>query len=244
MAHVPLSQLPASQDRSLGEVAYQAIKREIVRCGLAPGTEHTEMGLAGRFNFGRAAVRVALMRLTHEGLVHGLPRRGYFISPVTLRDIQDIFELRLLLEPAAARRAAGQVDGVQLHRLNALCQAGYSPDDSDSAAAFLQANKELHVTIARASGNERLAETLGRLLDEMERLFHLGLALRDRTLEMQHEHSSLVEALVAGDGKQAEQIAAEQIETAQKMVVDAVLASSSVRNAGIVLTPPGPRASR
>jgi DNA-binding GntR family transcriptional regulator len=218
----------------LTDVAYDSIKERIVRCVLAPGTEVTEGQLAAHHMLGRAPVRAALLRLGQERLVRALPRRGYLITPITVRDVDDIFELRLLLEPAAARRAAGHVDMEQLRRLDALCRAGYAPGDRESAAVFLRANKEFHVTIARASGNERLADALAGLLDSMERLFHLGLRLRNRTQEMQHEHKALVEALAAGDGRSAERISSEQIEAAKTMVMDAILSSSSVRSVRIV----------
>jgi DNA-binding GntR family transcriptional regulator len=217
----------------LSDQAFRQIKRDIIRCALAPGIEVTEAQLAERYRLGRAPVRVALLRLGHEGLVRPVPRRGYVVAPITLRDVQDIFQLRLLLEPAAARLAAGRVDGERLRRLDTLCRAGYTPGDRASASAFLRANKEFHVTIARASGNERLAETLARLLEEMERLFHLGLAVRNRTTEMQHEHATLVNALVAGDGTTAARLAVEQIESAQKMVWDAVMSSSSLLTTSI-----------
>ncbi len=207
----------------LSDHAYESIKRDIIRCALVPGEEVTEAKLALRLGLGKAPVRAALARLSQEGLVRPLPRRGYLVPPVTLRDVQDIFELRMLLEPAAARMAAGRVEGERLRQLDSICRAGYVPGDRESEADFLRANRDFHVTIAEASGNARLANTMAGLLDEMERLLHLGLALRNRTEEMQHEHKALVDALIRGDGDTAARIAAEQVEAARKMVLDAIL---------------------
>lgn len=209
----------------LSDLAYEQIKRDIIRCALAPGEEVTEAKLALRLGLGKAPVRAALARLSQEGLVRPLARRGYLVPPVTLRDVQDIFQLRMLLEPAAARMAAGRVESERLRQLDAVCRAGYVPGDRESEAEFLRANRDFHVTIAAATGNARLANTLAGLLDEMERLLHLGLALRNRTEEMQHEHKALVDALIRGDGDAAAEIAAEQVEAARKMVMDAILSS-------------------
>src|SRR5258705_382776 len=85
--------------------------------------------------------------------------------------------------------------GTSTHRLRALdeaCRAGYQPGDAKSTSRFLDSNKAFHVEIARATGNERLADAVEQLLDEMTRLLHLGLGLRNRSQEMLREHRALV----------------------------------------------------
>ena len=218
MAHVaPVGRLT---DR-----AYHAIKQDILVCELAPGEDVTERGLGERYGLGKAPLREALIRLTHEGLLKAIPRSGYRITPVTIQDVEDIFALRRLLEPEAARQAAGRIDGTLLKELNALCRAGYTPGDRASETAFLRANRQFHVAIADASGNRRLARLLEQLLEETERLFHLGLAVRDRTEEMQHEHEDLVSALVSGDAAAAESATIRQIDAARTMVMDGILSA-------------------
>jgi DNA-binding GntR family transcriptional regulator len=151
------------------------------------------------------------------------------VAPVTLGAVNDIFDLRVILEPAAARKAAGRVESKKLHELEAIVLAGYSPGDRESERKFLRANKNFHVAVAEASGNKRLAEALFHVLDEMERLFHLGLALRNRSEEMKHEHESLIEALVANEPDKAEKITIEQIESARRMVLTAIIESASMQ---------------
>jgi DNA-binding GntR family transcriptional regulator len=215
------------------QTAYDLIKRAIIRCDLAPGQQITEEQLAERFGFGRAAVRPALKRLYQEQLVQTMTRQRYVIPPITLKDAYDLFELRLLLEPVAARRAAGRVDPVQLHRLDELCRAQYQPGDRDSAEAFLRANAEFHVTVARASGNAMLAEVIANLLDREQRLNHLAHMLQDRNADAYHEHHDLVAALVAGDGERAEQVMADGIRSARTFVVDALTSSPSIQLANV-----------
>jgi DNA-binding GntR family transcriptional regulator len=194
-------------------------------CELAPGAAVTERELGARYGLGKAPLREALIRLGHEGLLESIPRSGYRITPVTIQDVQDIFALRLLLEPAAARQAAGRIDEALLYELNELCRAGYTPGDRTSESAFLRANRQFHVAIADASGNRRLARLLGQLLEETERLFHLGLAVRDRTEEMKHEHEDLLAAVVGGDADGAERATIAQVTAARAMVMDGILSS-------------------
>lgn len=226
--------------RRLSDLAYSRIRGDIIRCLLGPGVEVTEAQLASRYRLGKSPVRSALARLCQEGLLQPLPRRGYLVAPVTLQDVHDIFQLRLVLEPAVARLAVGRTDNERLRELDAICKAGYVPGDKESEAAFLKANKEFHVTIARASGNRRLCKTISDLLDEMERLLHLGLSLRNRTDEMQHEHRALLEALSQGDEEAAERVTQEQIETARKMVIDALLSSPAIME--VTIKAPAPTA--
>ena len=218
----------------LSERAYERIKHDIICCLIAPGTEVSETQLCAQYRLGKAPVRSALSRLAHDGLVRAIPRRGYMVTPVTLKDIQDVFELRLLLEPRAARLAAGRVDAKRLQMLDEICRAGYQPGEPKSTARFLEANKEFHVAIAQAAGNARLAHAIAQLLDEMTRLLHLGLGIRNRSQEMQHEHRTLVRALVRGEGATAEKICQQQIEAARDMVLKAILNSNALMNAAIV----------
>ncbi len=218
----------------LSDRAYERIKQDIIGCIFFPGAEISEAQLCAQYKLGKAPVRMALSRLAHDGLVRAIPRRGYMVTPVTLQDIHDVFALRLMLEPPAARLAAGRVDIKRLRVLDEICRAGYQAAEPKSITRFLEANKSFHVTIAQAAGNQRLTHAIEQLLDEMTRLLHLGLGSRDRTQEMQHEHRTLVRALVRGDGATAERICQEQIEAARDMVLKAILKSSSIMNFAIV----------
>jgi DNA-binding GntR family transcriptional regulator len=214
----------------LSDRAYERIRHDIISCALAPGAEISETQLCAHYKLGKAPVRMALNRLAHDGLVRAIPRRGYRVAPVTLKNVHDVFELRLMLEPAAARMAAGKMDAERLRKLDEACRADYEPGDLRSTSRFLEANKAFHVEIARAAGNMRLADAVEKLLDEMTRLLHLGLGLRNHSQEMTREHRALVKALVRGDGATAERVCRERIEAARSMVLSAILTSTSVMN--------------
>lgn len=219
----------------LTERAYERIHRDIISCAIAPGSEISENELATQYKLGKAAVRVALTKLAHDGLVRAIPRRGYMVVPVTLKDIHDVFELRLMLEPPAARMAAGKVNTQRLKGYDEICAQGYQPGDAKSTSRFLDANKAFHVEIAQATGNQRLAAAIEQLLDEMTRLLHLGLGLRKGSQETLHEHKALVKALARGDGETAERICREQIDAARNIILSAILTSRSVMNLPITV---------
>ncbi len=222
---------PIEAPSSLTDQAVLAIRRDILTARLAPGAALSEGSLATALSLGKAPIRAALARLADEGLVAAVPRRGWVVALVTIRDIHEVFDLRLLLEPEAARRAAGRVDTVMLQRLDAVCAAGYQPDDGDSAADFLAANKAFHVAVAELSGNARLARQIDRLLDESTRMLVLGLRRRDRSGEMAHEHQELIEALALGRAEEAARIMHEQVDASRRMV----LAALTAPDAGIAI---------
>src|SRR5919197_450469 len=87
---------------SLADQAYARIRRRIVGCELAPGDQVTESQLVETHGIGKTPVREALQRLAQEGLVQPIRRHGYRVAPITLRDVRDLFGLRLIIQPAAA----------------------------------------------------------------------------------------------------------------------------------------------
>ena len=107
-----------STDRNLNDIAYRTIKDDIISCALEPGEDISEGMLAARYGLGKAPIRSALMRLRQEGLVVSRGRLGNAVSAVTFRDVQEIFQLRLVLEVTAVRLAAGKVDARRLRALN------------------------------------------------------------------------------------------------------------------------------
>jgi DNA-binding GntR family transcriptional regulator len=204
---------------SLGERAYQAIKQAFTRCELPPGEFVTEALLAERFRLGKAPIRAALIRLSHEGLVVPIARRGHQASPITIKHVHDTFELRILLETEGALLAAGSVDGDYLRKLDAECAAGYDRSQPSDVARYLMVNKQIHAAITSASGNERLAAVHHDLLDDMERIFHYALRLGDENLEVKHDHQLLIDALVRPDGREAARATAQALRAAESVMI-------------------------
>src|SRR6266576_1821772 len=154
---------PASELRS-GAAAHERLRHAIVRLELEPGSPMSEAQLLERFGFSKAAVRAALARLRAEGLVLAEPRRGHVVAPLTMRDVLEIYDLRLALEPAAAEAAAGAMDGAELKRLRALADPEFDVDDAKALERFLAANRAIHLAIMHAAGNERAAAIVERVL--------------------------------------------------------------------------------
>ncbi|MEP7019158.1 MAG: GntR family transcriptional regulator [Pseudonocardiales bacterium] len=193
---------------SSAAAAYRRLHHAIVRVELPPGAPISEAQLVERYGYSKAAVRAALARLRADGLVLAQPRRGHVVAPLTMRDVREIYDLRLLLEPPSAAAAAGQLSRDELARLRALCQPVPDLDDDASAERFLQANRAIHVSIAEAGGNGRSAAIVAQLLDDSERarLIALRSGAAEHGLRAHAEHLDLLDALESGDGRAAKRL--------------------------------------
>lgn len=227
---------PSSLDgTSQGDAAYARIRRDILSCRLMPGVKITEPGLMDSYGIGKSSCRIALTRLCHEQFVVSLPRKGYQVAPITVKDVEEVFTLRVQLEPLAARLAVGKVDIDRLRELEAACRVRHLVPLPDQIDVFMDANKAFHLEIARATGNERLLRSLSGLMDEMTRLVALGFNVQGTKPEIKHDHNAMIAAFEEGDGKRAELIARRHIETFQAMTLEKVYASLSEAGASLPL---------
>jgi len=181
--------------RSKKERVYHALRREILTLALAPGQVLVEGAVARRFGVSKTPVREALALLQQDGLVESLPRRGYLVTGITVRDVHELCEVRAALEGAAAELAATRITPAELKALEALLVPPHVSVDGKTLRRHLEGNRRFHVAIARASGNQRLARLVGRTLDEMTRLIAMGYETG--------EHAELIAALRSGDGHRA-----------------------------------------
>ena len=217
--HVKPDQAPAR----MIDLAYSRLRKDVMMCVIAPGEEVTEAQLALRYGLGKTAVRSALMRLSQEGMAVVHPRRGYQIAPVTIKHIRELFQLRALLEPEAARLGVPNVDVAVLRKFDAILARGFKQGDAEGEAAFLSANRAFHLTLTFAAGNERLTRILEDVIDQMERLFHLGLTRSMQREKLRGEHQDLVDAVEAGDADRAAKIVADHVETMRQTVIEGVM---------------------
>lgn len=225
-----------SDERPQAELAYETIREAILCCDLGPGDHVSEIQLASRFGFGRAAVRAALTRLGHDRLVEAIPRRGYAVAPITFQNVQDLFGVRLIIEPAAARLAASRIDRAMIAELERLNEASAHVPGNDDLIALRKANKAFHAAVANISGNERLALMTNHVLEELDRVLYLKQVnvVWDRIDTTFAEHQRLIDALAARDSRAAEQAAYDHIVPNQRAVIDALIASPGLRSINLV----------
>ncbi len=184
---------------SLADQVYARLRTEILHCQLPPGTELSEAELAARFAVSKTPVREALVTLRQEGLVLTFPRRGYQVAPITFGDMNELFDLRIMLEAGAVELACQRISDEQVAHLGALAQATYDREQEPTIDRFIAANREFHLAIAKTAENGRLHALLERQILELERFFYIGAHMRDVNTQTATEHGEIVAALAARD---------------------------------------------
>lgn len=127
------------------------------------------------------------------------PRRGYRVTPVTLKDMNDLFAVRGVIEAMAATLAAEHMSDAERAALAEMAEAGRDADRRGGLRGLIEANLEFHAAIAAGSRNQRLAHLVVSHLDQCTRLFFMGARVRDVKGETDADHASLVKAILARD---------------------------------------------
>lgn len=198
--------LRGQKGSSLTEKVYNLLRDEIVTCELEPGRELSESELAERFEVSKTPVREALAALRSDGFVHTFPRRGYQVAPITFGDMNELFELRTLLEAGAAELACQRISAADLEQLKQMADTVYNRAEPPSLRNFIQTNSAFHLAIARSAGNVRLYKQLARVLNELERFFYLGARMRDVSDETRNDHHEIANVLATRNSHDARAI--------------------------------------
>jgi DNA-binding GntR family transcriptional regulator len=215
--------------------AFEAIYRAITQCDLAPGAIISEPQIEQMFGFGRIPIRLAMDRLIQLQLVKAIHRRGYEIAPITLTDVKNTFQLRLMVEPAAVRMAAGRVNIEELRRADEEANRKVDLNDKATEAFVINANRRFHMLVAQACGNAKIVVLISQLLSDIDRVYYFGLVRDARFVDMQHSHKFLIDALEVGDGAKAERLARKHIESGYSIVLDAIINSSNLTDTNVQL---------
>ncbi len=183
------------------EKAYQAIKQAIITGQLEPTKIYTITELSEPFEVGRTPAREALLILASEGLIDPIPRSGYQIKSLSIHDLLEIFHLRSVLEIEGVGLAAEKItdDDINLleennHKEQEMTLNPPSDASDQSYHKGYDLNLEFHLTIARASGNNRLVDLLEKLLNELERVL-----AHDPYIVEPQQHTEILEGLKRRD---------------------------------------------
>lgn len=202
----------------LGDEVYSAIFARIMALEIAPGDRISIDALARQLGVSQTPIREAMTRLEGEGLVSKTHLVGYSAAPqLSAAQFRDLYELRLLLEPFAAARAAENMAEAAIEQLEGLCAemgALAADQDADAYAQFAQLDMALHDQIAANTGNRLVVEALGRLHTHVH-LFRLVFNARI-TVAALEEHTAIVTAIRQRDPAGAQAAMTAHIEASRE----------------------------
>lgn len=183
--------------------AYLEIKRRIVEVEYVLGEKLSEARLAEELGLGRSPIRTALVRLNNEGWISISPQSGTFVRALTNRDIEQVTELRRLLEMHAASAAAEKISDRELSRIQRSFRALTPLIEAGDVEAFISLDKDLHNTIYAAADNKLIAGILQDLRDKVQWIRRACSVSLERTLDGFHELEAIVKALSRRDAEAA-----------------------------------------
>ncbi|MEJ6405015.1 GntR family transcriptional regulator [Yoonia sp. 2307UL14-13] len=196
--------------------------RELIFSGELPaGSDHLESELATRLGMSRTPVREAALTLEGQGLLQVRARKGVRILPISIKDMEEIYDVLSALESMAAANAAGQGYGAndlkELEKTITDMEAGLAAENRE---AWADADDRFHTELVRLGGNSRVMAIVARMVDQVRRAKSVTLHMRPLPLQSNRDHQQVVEAIKSGDAARARQIHAEHRAAAKDMLIN------------------------
>jgi DNA-binding GntR family transcriptional regulator len=206
--------------KTFQEQAYNIIKTAIVTGHVSPGDVLSAKFVAGELGISGTPVREALIRLSHKGFVEPVRNRGFRVLQVTAKELDDIFEVRSLLEPWAVGKGTERISKQALREASSLVGQMAAVAAQVDLAEFLRLDTEFHLLLAGASGNATLAGIVGELRERMH-LHGLERIAREGGLTAVAEsHRQLLEAVAGGRCEEASKLTLEHLQNTRTTWAD------------------------
>ncbi len=188
------------QNLSQNELAYTRLKERLTTLVYTPGNFLNTANLMHELSFGRTPINHALHRLSNEGLVHIIPRKGVMVAPLSIDNALELIEVRLANEKLCARLAATKITETELEQLRSLAQEFDDAVSRRNMELVMNLDRLFHEQIALAARNQILMEILKVLHARSQRFWAISLATEGHLEEVQAEHRSIIAALSRADG--------------------------------------------
>ncbi|MFJ4164408.1 GntR family transcriptional regulator [Microbacterium sp. NPDC089698] len=189
---------------SLREQVERMIAARIVSGETPPGDVLTVPTLAGDFGVSATPVREAMLNLARRGFLRPIRNRGFQVTEVSADELQQLTEVRLLLEAPPMRRVAGAIEAALETELRELADRIVAAARSRRFEEYLEADTAFHLRVLAVTGNQKLVDTVRELRQQTRLVGLVRLADADALVPTALEHAELVDLLAAGDGEGAE----------------------------------------
>ncbi len=205
--------------RPLRELVCENIRQAIIDGTFKPGERLMEIQLADEMGVSRTPVREAIRRLELEGFVVMIPRRGTYVADISIKDITEIYEVRISLDVLAAGLAAERITDEELETMNGylLEISRYVPSlDIEKIVAL---DSAFHDVLYKASRNERLCSIIGNLREQLTGIRARSMSYPGRLVETMNEHRELLDSIASRDIERAQRAARVHIENAEQILL-------------------------
>ncbi len=213
-----------SEIKSLKEAVYKNIKEAIICGQLRPGDSLIEIEIARQMSISRAPIREAFNKLEQDGFVVNVPRKGCYVSPIEEKDIEELYEARLLMETFALRMTINTIPAEEIMRVELMLKAILvNPDQLDH---YIAADRALHGLFQNYLTNEYIRNLMRGVDDHSMRIRYSesfdGLR-EEEVLMITREHMKILEALKERDTAKAIDALAEHIRMGERRTFGTII---------------------
>ena len=205
---------------TIREQVYQILRDEICSGEFAPGTRLQEIELAEHLNVSRSPIREALRQLTADGLLIDIPNKGVYVKEFTVKDIKEIFDLRVMLESYSIYHSVGHITSARLERLLKILDELEKSFASDDLKTYTSTDEKLHVEIVHLADNSLINEIYERVRSMNQQFRILSLMDHKRFKESLDEHRTIIESLTSGDIETANKVNRYHLELARDAIIE------------------------
>lgn len=207
--------MPKTANKDLKNHTYCILKERLVNCIYPPGTLLNEAQLAADLGASRTPVREAISRLEMEGFVKIMPKKGIYVTDISLNDVLQIFQTRIEIEPIAVRLAAPHLPREELL---AFCSKfkGEAPDIQNG----FRLDTAMHLFIIEHCGNRYIIDMMHRIFDENTRVIISSKQNQVQIHDARLEHLDILNSLLDKDTERAIALMQSHIENCRKAALD------------------------
>lgn len=212
--------------KPLRDIVCEAMRQAMVDGVFHPGERLMEIQLAEDLGVSRTPVREAIRKLELEGFVVIIPRRGTYVADISIRDINEVYEIRIALDVLAAGLAAARISSEDFIKLNEYLHEIEECIENNHTDKLVELDVAFHDVLYHASNNKRLVGIISNLREQMTRIRTRSMNYRDRRHETFQEHRKLVAAIADKNVEEAKRIAREHLENAERTLLMSIKESS------------------
>lgn len=218
-----ISQLKIKTDlsvtRLMSEEIADILRENIISGNLNPGEKVNEYQVAKLLNISRPPIREAFRLLTAEGLITLVPRKGAFVSKLSVQEVKEIYEMKSMMESFAVRLAIPIVDEKEVSKLDSINNLMEEKIKQNNFKAILKLNIEFHRKMIKMSKNEKLAHFYESIVLPIRKYQRIGLSAPSSWKTSFKEHRNIVEAITSRNIELAERLAREHTMRATLRVI-------------------------
>ena len=203
----------------LRDVVFNTLRRAILTGQLKPGERLMEVHLANKLGVSRTPIREAIRKLELEGLVIMIPRRGAEVARITEKSLKDVLEVRRALDALSVELACDRITEEDMKRLLQACQDFEKAAKGKDASVIAKADVALHDIIVEATGNQRRAQLVNNLSEQMYRYRFVYIKEESKHDMLVAEHREIYESIASRDKERAARAAKLHIDNQEKSII-------------------------